>query len=78
MAQDLFEIKDKIVCLLRKYFRDELSVGETIAFEKWLSADKKNQELFEMLCNDDFLEAELKIYKNSGKPGIWEKIKGQL
>lgn len=74
----MFDKKDQIVTLIRKYFREELTAEESSMLEAWLSEDQENRNLLTLFTNDDSMEAELRIYENSAKPHIWTKIQLEL
>lgn len=74
----MLEKKYQITDLFGKYFRKELSPEEAAALEAWLAEDKAHRQLLEQISNDDTMEAGMKRYDRSVRPGLWEKLESQL
>lgn len=74
----MFDKKDQIASLIRKYLREELTPDESLMLEAWLSEDPENRNLLTILTNDDSMEAELRLYASLAKPDMWSRVQLQL
>lgn len=74
----MLEKKDRIVYLICKHFRNELTSEENIELEEWLSTNEKHRKLLMQFLDDDNMEENMKLFLNSEIPDAWTKLQQRL
>ena len=71
---NIFERKDRIVYLISKHFRNELTSEENKELEDWLSENEEHRKLLAQFSDDNIMAEKMKLFLDSEIPDVWAKV----
>jgi transmembrane sensor len=74
----MFEKKDRIVYLISKHFRNDLTSGENKELEDWLSENEEHRKLLSQFSDDNIMEEKMKLFLHSEIPDAWAKVQQRI
>lgn len=72
MIQD--EKMTQIANLITKSIKGELSKEESLFFSEWLKQSEKNKQLFDKLCNEEYVLGEYDIHQKINSGRAWQSV----
>lgn len=74
----MFEKKDRLVYIIGKHFRNELTTEEKQELEEWLSEKEEHRKLFAQLSDSKIMEKKISLYLDSEIPDAWAKVQQRI